>query len=75
MSALGLLNVEMESAAILAVARLHGLRAGMICSVSANFVSGDVEYHREGPDPRLARGWDDSIAVALEAIHRLEQQQ
>lgn len=47
----------------------------MICSVSANLVSGDVEYHREGPDPRLARGWDDSIAVALEAIHRLEQQQ
>lgn len=73
MSSIGMLNVEMESSAIFTVAHLRGLRAGMICSVSANLVTGDAEYHHEGADPRLARGWDDSIDIALEAAHRLEQ--
>lgn len=71
MSGMGLLNVEMESSAIFTVAHLRGLRAGMICSVSGNLVTGDAQYHHEGPDPRLARGWDDSIDIALEAAHRL----
>lgn len=69
LSALGLLNVEMESSALFIVARLRGLRAGMVCAVSGNLVTGDVTYgtHNE----RLAVGWRDSVAVALEAVHRL----
>ncbi|MGI8434842.1 MAG: nucleoside phosphorylase [Nocardioidaceae bacterium] len=71
MSALGLLNVEMESSAIFTVARLRGLRAGMICGVSGNLVTGDAEYGG-GRDPRLTTGWEHSIDIALEAAYRLE---
>lgn len=69
MSGLGLLNVEMESSAIFTVARLRGLRAGMICGVSGNLVTGDAPYGG-GEIPRLARGWEHSIDVALEAAYR-----
>lgn len=69
LSSLGLANVEMESSALFVVARLRGLRAGMVCAVSGNLVTGDVTYgtHNE----HLARGWRDSVTVALEAVHRL----
>lgn len=69
LSSLGIANVEMESSALFVVARLRGLRAGMVCAVSGNLVTGDVTYgtHNE----RLAKGWQDSVAVALEAVHRL----
>lgn len=69
LSSLALLNVEMESSALFVVSRLRGLRAGMVCAVSGNLVTGDVTYgtHNE----RLAEGWRHSIAVALEAVHRL----
>lgn len=70
MTALGLLNVEMESSAVFTVARLRGLRAGMICGVSGNLVTGDAEYGA-GENPRLATGWEHSIDIALEAAHRL----
>ena len=62
MSELGLLNVEMESAALFVVARQRGLRAGMICSVSSNLVEGASVY--ESHD-RLAAGWHHSIEAAL----------
>lgn len=70
MTGLGLLNVEMESAALFTVGRLRGVRTGMVCAVSGNLVTGDVRYG-EGPDPRLVDGWHASVAVALEAVHRL----
>ncbi|MGI8700333.1 MAG: nucleoside phosphorylase [Nocardioidaceae bacterium] len=70
MTSLGLLNVEMESAAIFTVARLRGLRAGMVCSVSGNLVTGDAPYGGEHNN-RLARGWEQSIDISLEAAHRL----
>lgn len=69
LSALGLTNVEMESAALFIVARLRGLRAGMVCAVSGNLVTGDVVYG--GENKRLHVGWEHSIDVALEAVHRL----
>jgi len=61
-SELGLLNVEMESAAMYVVARLRGLRAGMICSVSSNLVDGTSVYDAHDA---LAAGWHHSIEVAL----------
>lgn len=62
MSELGMLNVEMESAALFVVARQRGLRAGMICSVSSNLVEGTSVYDAHDA---LAAGWDHSIEVAL----------
>lgn len=62
MSALGMLNVEMESAALFVVARQRGLRAGMICSVSSNLVEGTSVYDAHD---QLAAGWHHSIEVAL----------
>jgi uridine phosphorylase len=62
MSALGMLNVEMESAALYVVARQRGLRAGMICSVSSNLVEGASVYETH---EQLAAGWHRSIEVAL----------
>jgi uridine phosphorylase len=64
MTGLGLLNVEMESAALFVVARQRGLRAGMICSVSSNLVEGTSVYDPEAHE-RLAAGWHHSIEVAL----------
>lgn len=69
LSSLGLLNVEMESSALFVVARLRGLRAAMVCAVSGNLVTGDVTYGSH--NDRLATGWQHSITVALEAVHRL----
>jgi uridine phosphorylase len=64
MTELGMLNVEMESAALYVVARQRGLRAGMICSVSSNLVEGTSVYDDQAHD-RLATGWHHSIEVAL----------
>lgn len=58
----GVLNFEMETAALLTLARIYGLRAGAICSVIANRITGV---------------WDESGGVAraclvgAEAIRRL----
>lgn len=71
MSSLGLLNVEMESSAMFTVARLRGLRAGMICGVSGNLVAEHAAYAGEGENTRLATGWEHSIDIALEAAYRL----
>jgi uridine phosphorylase len=69
LSALGITNVEMESSAMFVVARQRGLRAGMVCAVSGNLVTGDLVYG--STNERLALGWQQSIAVALEAAYRL----
>lgn len=68
LSALKLLNVEMESAALFVIASLRGLVAGMVCAVSGNLVTDEVVY--EGENVGLVRGWEDAIDVALEGIVR-----
>lgn len=46
LQAAGVLNFEMEASVILTLANLFGLRAGAVCSVYANRVSG--EFRQEG---------------------------
>lgn len=67
---LGVLNVEMESSALYVVARLRGVRAGMICSTSSNLIDGTSLY--SGVKEALKRGWMLSIEAALETAVRLE---
>ena len=69
LSSLGITNVDMESSAMFVVARQRGLRAGMICAVSNNLVTGDIEVGQV--NERLAVGWRHTITVVLEAIIRL----
>ena len=59
MTAIGLLNVEMEASALYVVARQRGLRAGMICAVSSNLVAGTSVY-----DDEAHRGWPSAGARA-----------
>lgn len=66
----GVLNVEMESAALFVVARLRGMRAGMICACSSNLVDGTSVYDEK--NTRLKDGWAASIEAALETAVRLE---
>jgi uridine phosphorylase len=66
MSALGLLNVEMEASALYTVGHLRQLRVGMVCAVSGNLVTDDVVY--EGVNQGLVDGWDAAIDVALRAV-------
>lgn len=67
---MGVLNVEMESAALFVVARLRGVRAGMICSTSSNLFDGTSLY--SGMEEALKDGWMRSIHAALEVAVRLE---
>ncbi|HKJ58150.1 MAG TPA: nucleoside phosphorylase [Halobacteriales archaeon] len=46
LQAAGVLNFEMEAAAVLTLASLYGLRAGAVCTVYANRVTG--EFRTEG---------------------------
>lgn len=62
MRAAGVLNFEMEAAALLTLARLFNLRAGAICSVIANRVTG--VWDEAGGIARACR-------VAAEALVRL----
>lgn len=67
---LGILNVEMESSALFVVARLRGLRAGMICACSSNLIDGTSLYDH---DPaKLKDGWMNSIEAALETAVLLD---
>lgn len=65
-----LLNVEMESGAIFTIAHLRGLKAAMVCGVSGNLVTSEVEYEEE--NTRLVQAWEDAIVIALEAIYDYE---
>ncbi|TWT05772.1 nucleoside phosphorylase [Reyranella sp. CPCC 100927] len=58
----GVLNFEMETAALLTLARLYHLRAGAVCSVIANRISGD--WGDNGGIERACR-------VGAEAVRRL----
>jgi uridine phosphorylase len=70
LNALGVLNVEMESSALYVVARLRGLRAGMICACSSNLVDGASLY--SGTRDALHDGWRNSIQVALDVAVDLD---
>ena len=70
LSRMGILNVEMESSAMYVIARLRGLRAGMICACSSNLVDGASLYSEK--NAALKAGWMASIEVALETAGRLE---
>lgn len=70
LSELRILNVEMESAAMYVVARLRGLRAGMICACSSNLVDGASLYDEK--NLRLKDGWMRSIEAALETCVALD---
>jgi uridine phosphorylase len=67
---MGVLNVEMESSALFVVARLRGVRAGMICAASSNLVDGASLY--SGTGEALHDGWMRSIEAALETAVALE---
>jgi len=69
LSQLGVLNVEMEASALFVIARLRGLRAGMICACSSNLVTGASVY--DNVKERLRDGWRHSIEVALEVVDHL----
>lgn len=71
LNALKVLSIEMEASAIFTVARQRGLKGAMISAVSGNMITGDVIY--EGENPGLVKGWEDEIAVALEAIYLHER--
>jgi len=60
----GVLNFEMETAALLTLSRLHGFRAGSICSVIANRITGIW-----GENGGVAKACE----VAAEAIRRLTE--
>ncbi len=70
LQALGILNVEMESSALYVVARLRGLRAGMICACSSNLVSGASLYG--DTYAQLQDGWRRSIQAALDTAVALD---
>ena len=62
MTRAGVLNFEMECSALLVLARLYGLRAGSVCSVIANRVTG--VWGDEGGVARACR-------LGAEALARL----
>jgi uridine phosphorylase len=66
----GILNIEMESSALFVVARLRGVRAGMVCACSSNLVDGASLY--SGTKNALQAGWMASIEAALETAVALE---
>jgi len=57
------LNVEMEAAAILTLANVYGLRAGAVCTVYANRVTG--EFRTEG-ERKAAKTASEAVAVLAE---------
>jgi uridine phosphorylase len=60
LKAAGVLNFEMEASAILSLASLYGLRAGAVCTVYANRVTG--EFRTEGENRAAETA---SLAAAL----------
>ncbi|QCC47382.1 nucleoside phosphorylase [Halobellus limi] len=59
-------NVEMEAAALLTVANVYGLRAGAVCSVYANRITG--EFRTEG-ESRAA----ETASLAVHLLARMDE--
>jgi uridine phosphorylase len=70
LSGMGILNVEMESSALYVVAKLRGLKAGMVCACSSNLVDGVSVYGDQ--KAALKDGWMRSIEVALDTAVALD---
>jgi uridine phosphorylase len=70
----GMLSVEMEAAAIFALARRRGLAAGAILAVDGNLVEGSQKGESEegGLPDDAAEGVEREIAIALDAAAALE---
>ncbi|MFB6117683.1 nucleoside phosphorylase [Halosegnis sp.] len=66
----GVLNFEMEASAIMTVANLYGLRAGAVCTVYANRVTG--EFRTEGE--RRAGEVASRAAAVLAAMDRVKRE-
>ena len=66
---MGILNVDMEASALYIVARLRGLRAGMVCACSSNLVDGTSLYDEK--NTALKDGWMRSIEAALDTVVEL----
>jgi uridine phosphorylase len=62
----GVLNVEMEAAAITTVANVYGLRAGAVCTVYANRETG--EFRTEG-EARAA----ETASLAVHLLARMDR--
>lgn len=71
--AAGMLAVEMEAAAVFTLARRNGMRAGAICTVDGNLVTGDQKGASEGEElpPKARNNVDRMIDIALEAVTAL----
>ncbi|WP_459194192.1 nucleoside phosphorylase [Halosimplex sp. J119] len=67
----GVLNFEMEAGAVLTLANLYGLRAGAVCTVYANRVTGEFRTEGERKAAKVASEavsiLDDMDAAAAEA--------
>jgi uridine phosphorylase len=61
--AANVLNFEMEASAVLTLANLYGLRAGAVCTVYANRVTG--EFRTEG-ERKAAKTASEAVAVLAE---------
>jgi uridine phosphorylase len=59
-------NIEMEASAILTIASIYGLRAGAVCSVYANRVTG--EFRTEG-DERAA----ETASLAVKLLAKMDE--
>lgn len=71
--AAGMLAVEMEAAAIFAVARRRGMRAGAICTVDGNLVEGTQKGETDDEElpPKARDNVERMIDVSLEAAASL----
>jgi uridine phosphorylase len=66
----GLLAVEMEAAALFSLARRAGTRAGAVCTVDGNLVSGTQKGESDGEElpEKASDNVDRAIRIALEAV-------
>ncbi len=66
----GVLNFEMEASAILTLANIYGLRAGAVCTVYANRVTG--EFRTEG-ERKAAKTASLAVAILAEMDETVEE--
>ncbi|WP_276258182.1 nucleoside phosphorylase [Haloglomus litoreum] len=69
LQAAGVLNYEMEAAALLTLASIYGLRAGAVCTVFANRVTGEFRTEGEARAAEVAS----EAAVVLDEMDRVKR--